>query len=924
MHDFLPFIITGLVTGSVYGLAGLGLVLTFRTSGIFNIGYGAVACGAAFVFYALNVQHGWPWGLAALVAVLVYGPIAGIGLEMVARTLDGASETVKVVSTVGPILVVAGIAALWFPENPPPFPHFLPQSTVKILGVYVTWEQIIVFLFAVAASAVLYWFFRAVRAGIVMRGIVDSYDLVALSGDNPVLVRRSAWIIGTVFASIAGLFLAAGLPLDGISLTTLVFGAFGAAAIGFFANMPMTFVGGILIGIGGALLDKYGGTAAWIGGLPPSLPFIVLFIVLILTPRRRLASLRMAPQVKVRRTYYAPLPVRFVSGLLAIGFLALIPAFSASKLALWSSGLVNVMLFLSLGLLVRNSGQISLCHITFAAVGAAAFGHFASTWGLPWLVALLLAALVAVPVGAIIALPAVRLSGIYLALATLGFGILMQGVFYSTKYMFGDTTLGLAEPRPAVKLGGWDMTTDKGFYYLLLLITVLVVVAVAIISSGRLGRLLRGMSDSQLALETRGTTSSVLKVIVFCLSAAIAAIAGALSGQLFFFSTSGTFPAFASVQLVVLVVIIQVGDPWYAVIGAILNTVLPGYVDLGGFTSYLNILFGVSALTVAIALGAAPSVPAPLQRLLDRAGRWRRTPADRARRGGGAKAPAVELSRAHNVSPDAGLEVRDVSVSYGGVKAVTSVSLRAPMGRVTGLIGPNGAGKTTFFNACSGIRRPDSGQVLFNGEDVTRRGPAYRARKGMGRTFQRPELFHSLTVRENVALGCEASMAGANPLTQAFDSPAAARRVAAVTDEVLALTDLEDIADRQVGLLSIGQRRVVELAVVLAGPFDILLLDEPSSGLDGAETEKFGTVLRMVVESRGVGILLVEHDMTLVRSSCDRLYVLDFGTTIFEGSPAEMEDSDAVRAAYLGETTTRGSGHGGTDVLVTSPAPEEQ
>jgi ABC-type branched-subunit amino acid transport system ATPase component/ABC-type branched-subunit amino acid transport system permease subunit len=807
---------------------------------------------------------------------------------------------------------------LWFPENPPAFPHFLPQSTVKILGVYVTWEQIIVFLFAVAASIGLYWFFRSVRAGIVMRGIVDSHELVAMSGDNPLRVRRSAWIIGTVFASIAGLFLAVNLPLDGISLTTLVFGAFGAAAIGFFSNMPMTFVGGMLIGIGGALLDKYAGTAAWIGGLPPSLPFIVLFLVLIVTPRRRLASLRLAPQVRVRRTYYAPLPVRASTGAVAVALLALMPTISAGHLTLWAVGLINIMLFLSLGLLVRNSGQISLCHITFAAAGAAAFGHFASTWGLPWLVAMVLAALVAIPVGAIVALPAVRLSGIYLALATLGFGILMQGVFYSTKYMFGDTTLGLAEPRPKVKLGGWDMQTDKGFYYLLLLITVLVVVVVAVVTSGRLGRLLRGMSDSQLALETRGTTSSVLKVIVFCISAAIAAIAGALSGQLFFFSTSGTFPAFTSVQLVVLVVIIQIGDPWYAVVGAIVNTVLPGYVDLSGFSSYLNILFGVSALTVAIALKAAPTVPAAMQQWLERLGR--RKSSEEKARAKAEQAPPVELARARNTSPDAGLEVRDISVSFGGVKAVSGVSLRAPMGRVTGLIGPNGAGKTTFFNACSGINRPNAGQVIFNGEDVTGRGPAYRARKGMGRTFQRPELFSSLTVRENVALGAEASMAGANPLTQVFEPPTASRQIAAITEEVLHLTDIAEIADRQVGLLPIGLRRMVELAVVLAGPFDILMLDEPSSGLDGVETERFGSVLREVVKARNVGILLVEHDMTLVRSTCDHVYVLDFGRTIFEGSPREMEASEAVRAAYLGETPTEGGGSGNHPELVPSPA----
>ena len=193
------------------------------------------------------------------------------------------------------------------------------------------------------------------------------------------------------------------------------------------------------------------------------------------------------------------------------------------------------------------------------------------------------------------------------------------------------------------------------------------------------------------------------------------------------------------------------------------------------------------------------------------------------------------------------------------------------------------------------------GRVFLHGVDITRSGRAARARKGLGRTFQRCQLFDSLTVRQNVAMGREAPLAGKSPFDQIYGSPRANRVVAESAGTALELTGTLAIADQQAGLLPTGQRRLVELAKALAGGFDLLLLDEPSSGLDAHETERFGQVLRGVVEDRGVGILLVEHDMTLVRQICDHVYVLDFGELIFEGSPAEMLDSEKVRAAYLGD-----------------------
>jgi ABC-type branched-subunit amino acid transport system ATPase component len=253
------------------------------------------------------------------------------------------------------------------------------------------------------------------------------------------------------------------------------------------------------------------------------------------------------------------------------------------------------------------------------------------------------------------------------------------------------------------------------------------------------------------------------------------------------------------------------------------------------------------------------------------------------------------------VSGDAGLEVNDLTVRYGGLVAVDAVSLQAPPGRLTALIGPNGAGKTSLFNACTGLLRPASGGVALWGDDVTGLPPARRARLGLGRTFQRMELFDSMTVRENVSLGFEAARAGGNPLRHVLAGRADRAAADAAVSQAMAVCEVSQLADRRAVDLSTGQRRLVELARVLAGDFRILLLDEPSSGLDASETAQFGWLLRRLIASRGVGVLLVEHDMDLVLDVADHVHVLDFGRHIFAGSPAEVRDSAEVRAAYLGE-----------------------
>jgi ABC-type branched-subunit amino acid transport system ATPase component/branched-subunit amino acid ABC-type transport system permease component len=885
----LPFIIIGIVSGSVYGLAGVGLVLTYKTSGIFNFAQGALATVAAYAFYYLNVDVGLAWPVAALISVLILGAVLGLGFEVMARRVARGPLAWRIVATIGIVLIVEAVFTIVHGSSTLTTPHFLSQSTVQIFGAFVTWEQIIVTVISLGAAVALYVFFRTARLGKAMRAVVDDPDLLGLAGTSPERVRRWAWVIGCVFAAASGVLLAPSVPLDPNVLTLLIVQAFGAAAIGRFTSLPLTLAGGLAIGIISSILTEYINSTSLLAGLPPSLPFIVLFLVILFSPRGRLA----VRQFGLRRAqipWQAPDRVQLVGIIAVAAFLITVPSWAGFRISGWTLALTYVILLLSLGLLAKTSGQVSLCHITFAAIGAVGFSKLVSG-GVPWIPALLLGGLVVVPIGAVLAVPAIRLSGLYLALATFGFGLLVQDMFYQSNVMFGVTNSGISMPMP--HLSWLSVDSGTGFYYVVLLIVALAAAGVVVLTRSRLGRLLRSMSDSPLALTTSGTSVRVTMVIVFCISAYLAAIAGALSGMVVSTASGANYPPLQSLSLIALIMISVGGVPWYALIGAAGMGLVPVYLNSANTNNWLEIIFGVAAITGA--MGLQPQLPAGLAALLDRLG-------GRGRRQVKQEKDTTKSPERVQLAPPAPmtLEIDGLTVGFGGLVAVDGLSLTVPPGQITGLIGPNGAGKTTVFNACSGLVTPRSGKVSLSDRDVTRLAAAKRARTGLGRTFQQMELFDSLSVLDNVLVGFEASKAGGGVYSQVIARRGERSQGLALARSLLELCGLAGLEDAQAGALSTGQRRLVELARCLAGPFSVLLLDEPSSGLDHRETEVFGRILKRVVAERGVGILLVEHDMALVMDVCDEIYVMDFGTRIFAGTPQEVRRSDVVRAAYLG------------------------
>jgi ABC-type branched-subunit amino acid transport system ATPase component/branched-subunit amino acid ABC-type transport system permease component len=900
----------------VYALAGTGLVLTYRTTGIFNFAFGAIAAVAVFLFYVMHVEHGWPWPLAAAICVFVIGPAIGLLLERLGDRISSARPVTKITTTIGIVLLIENLANILFGPSVRLFPSFLPTNQLfSITGVGIDSDQLILIAVGFVGAAGLYVVLRYTPVGVRMRAAVDAPDLLELGGTNPVVARRWAWVISCSFAMVAGLLLAPVTNLNVSLLTLLVIQGFAAAALGYFSSLPITYAGGIALGIIASFATKFIGTVQWLGGLPVSIPFLVLFLVLILVPRRRLSSDSGLTRIVDPPAWKAPPRVRGTAYGIAVVALAVVPFFAGPRLGVWTNGLVFILLFLSLGLLVRTSGQVSLCQMAFAAMGATSFSHFHS-FGIPWLPALLLAMLSAVPFGLIVAIPAVRISGLYLALATYGFSILVENVLYTSSIMFGDAgATGLPEPRP--KLGSIPIGSDRGFYYVVLLIVIICTAAMLLLHRTRLGRLLRALKEAPLALSTQGVNLMVTRLLVFSLSAAMAALAGALLGSSYTAVNSGSFGSDTSLTILVLLGLQATGAPWYAIGGAAALTIIPGYLTFNAnITSWLGVLFGASAVVVAIS--GFPSTPQWLRRLLSGEQGKKTSLTDTALLGddlsesdstiqpifaSSVLAPTGDVSqnlRSEQQKEEGGLEVERLVVTFGGMRAVDGVHLSAPLGRITGLIGPNGAGKTTIFNAACGIASLNEGIVKFRGQDITRLDPSARARRGLGRTFQLTELCESLTVWENVILGREGSLAGRNPLTQLRSRSGDARRIAESASEAMAFCNLELLSDVQAGLLSTGQRRLVELARCISGRFDVLLLDEPSSGLDVNETLEVSALLRRLVDERGVGVLLVEHDMSMVMDICSYVFVIDFGIPIFEGTPDEVQASAAVREAYLG------------------------
>ncbi|RZI40765.1 ATP-binding cassette domain-containing protein [Herbaspirillum sp. HC18] len=529
---------------------------------------------------------------------------------------------------------------------------------------------------------------------------------------------------------------------------------------------------------------------------------------------------------------------------------------------------------IGLNILIGLTGQISFGHVGFFAIGAYAVAVLTTTFQWPFMAALAVAALVSGVAGAALAMPALRVTGPYLAMITIAFGFVVENIAVEWRSVTGGQN-GIMGVPPVRAFG---MTLDeRGLAITTILIVALLLYGYWRLWGSNLGRAMRAVKDSEVAAESIGFNPVVVRTMAFALSAVCAGIAGGLFAPLFGFVTPSSFGFSRSLLFVLSVFIGGVGTVAGPLIGAAVVGLVPEV--LAGMAEYRLLFFGV--LLLAVLWITPDGIVGEALRLL----RWKRA-------GMHALAASDGATRLPPSEP-IGVKAEGLAIAFGGVKAVNNVSFVAPPGRITSLIGPNGAGKTTVLNLLSGIYVPNAG-VIHIGRRALGGRPAYViARAGVARTFQKSELFNSMTVFENLAIA-----RGKGRLT------ASQRGEAELVARLASFVGYRGDLERKVADLAHVDRRLVEIARALATSPGVLLLDEPAGGLSGESRQEIARLLREIAAS-GVTLILVEHDMSLVMSISDHVVVVDAGVRIAVGPPRDIQHDPVVKKAYLGDESSR-------------------
>ena len=630
MTDLYPFIAVGIATGAIYGIASLGVVLTYKTSGVFNFAHGAIAMAGAYCYYTLTVTYGSPPWLAMLFTVVVFGAGMGVVLDKVLfRRLLATNPAAAIAASIGLLVFVRGVILLTYGGDSKPVPDFLPHDIVKVGPVNFGVNQLIIVGLAAATSVALALFFRTTIVGKAMRAVVDNRDSAELVGIDSGGVVTIGWIIGCAFAAFSGVLLAPLVGLDTLTVPVLVMHAFAAAVMGGLVSLPLAFGAAVTLGIAESVTTKLVANVYSLSGLSQSLPFLVMFVVLFFA-RGKLFAPRTAPSgLRVRGAGgWKPLSRPSAAVLLVVAAVVPLVA-SGSRLVTLTNAVVFVTLFASLNLLVGLSRQVSLCHAAFAALGAMFFSHF--TGDLPFPLALLAAGICVVPFGAVIAVSSIRLSGLFLALATFALGLSVENVIYPTRYAFG-VALSVQAERPELLRG------DNAFYYFALLVGVASLVLVGRVARSRMGRALVAAGDSTTGVESIGIDVQRARVAVFCLSTALAGIAGGIILLQFETITSTSYTFLTSLIWVVAVVAAGPSSASGLVLGVVLFTVLPSLTSSAQIAEWMQVGFGLGAIVLAqeangfdglvrrLARKALAGIPAAPERRRVSIGRMRPTP----------------------------------------------------------------------------------------------------------------------------------------------------------------------------------------------------------------------------------------------------------------------------------------------------------
>ena len=610
MDKFLTLSVTGICAAGIFAIGASGLVLTYTTTGIFNFAHGAIGMLGAFLYWQLRSPLAWglPAPLALFVVLVLAAPLLGLLLEVVImRGLQGTSEVTKLVVSISLLVALLQLGLwIWPQDEAHPVDRFFEGKTISVFGSNVTWHEGIGLLLAVAVAIGLRLLLYRTRAGIAMRASVDDRPLAALNGARPDRSAMLAWAIGCSLAALAGILTAPLLTLSHTVLTLLIVNAYAAAMIGRLRSIPLTFVGALILGLADAYATGYvPSDNEYFTEFRAAVPIVILFIVLLvlkpssLTGHTSLRTREVIPRPTYRGALIAAAGVVAVTALVA----GLVSDADAQTLGqLFGVALVAA----SLVPLIGYAGQISLCPLTFAGIGALAMGYHGGG-GNP--IGLVFAAVLAGAAGALVALPALRLRGIYLALATAAFAVIMdRWLFLIPDFdigpwkvrLFGSSNLSVSD----VNIPGIDTNSPKTLLIVLSVVFGLFWLGIVAIRRSRFGERLLAMKDSPAACATLGMNTTSTKLAVFALSAAMAGVGGAFYAAALGGVAASNFDFFGGLPLVLLVVVGGIGTAAGALFAGLVSVGVPLVTaPLAALKGPLSLLPGL----MGIGLGRNPN-----------------------------------------------------------------------------------------------------------------------------------------------------------------------------------------------------------------------------------------------------------------------------------------------------------------------------